>query len=131
MTVIEKFQGVCANPAWLTLASAFTFGPANLPVMLCVLIRMLEDIEPGRLHAVVSRASERAERVASHAITARATALRLVGTMVFIPPARTPAHTTRTGVATRPRSVNKSQVAAGRFTAGHRRASLAFGYRNA
>ena len=130
MTVAEKFQDVCANPAWLTLASALTFGPANLAVTICVLIRMLDDIDPERLLAAVSHASRRADQLASRSITARAAA-RLVGTMVFAPPAHEePLAQRRPTRTARPPQVNKSQAGAGRFTAGGSLACLAFRYRS-
>jgi xanthine/uracil permease len=94
MTVAERFQGACANPAWLTLASAFTFGPASLAMMICMLIRMLDDIGRTRLLAATTRASDRADQMALRSVTARAAA-RLVGTTVFAPPADALPHARR------------------------------------
>ena len=56
MTITERIEGVCAHPAWMALLCAYASGPANVAVTLCVLLRMLQRIEPVRLLAATAGA---------------------------------------------------------------------------
>ena len=59
MNITERIEGVCAHPAWMALLCAYASGPANVAVTLCVLLRMLQRIEPVRLLTAMVGASWR------------------------------------------------------------------------